>query len=144
MHRAGPDGLLIAGERRRSSEPASRRPFSIAVRMCSAASPAPPAASSPHSSEQGSGQDGDRQRNRLAGQGRNAARQLGGEISWRQRQPRQAPAFDRLMERDHELEQPPLQLDGGAKLGPGVERWRSSALGGGDELVALGADGTKM
>ena len=121
-----------------SSDPASRLPSSITVRMCSAASPAPPSARSPHrprsvsvrtatGSGIGSPASAGTPRASLA------ATYLPG-----QRQTRQPAALERLAKRDHALDQLPLKVDRAVELRAVGHDGRPSGLG---DRVELGARG---
>jgi hypothetical protein len=71
----------------------------------------------------------DRQRDRLAGQRRHAARELGRQIFRRQREAGNAAVFDRSAELADERQQPPLELDGWRQIGPRLEDAAPPAFG---------------
>jgi iron-sulfur cluster assembly accessory protein len=77
---------------------------------------------------------GDGHRHRLGGERRDAARELGGYILRRERQPREATLANRLGKVDDERNQPLLELDGRGELGPG-RRYGRPALSGRFEQV---------
>ena len=93
VERAGAQRRLIAVERRGQQRPR----FELAARRSPAGCASPPrprrpSASASQSSSSVGVRSGHRQRNRLAGQRRHAARELGREVLRRQREPRQPAA----------------------------------------------------
>jgi hypothetical protein len=71
----------------------------------------------------------DRQWDRLAGECRHAARELGCQIFRRQREAGNPAVFDRSAELADERQQPPLELDGRGEIGARLENAAPPALG---------------
>ena len=95
-------------------------PLSIVSLMWLAASPAPPSASASHRfssvgtrAATGSGIGSPARTGHAAGE-------LGGEVFWRQRQPRQAAPVERGGQVDDERQQPPLEGQRRRQVGPGL------------------------
>src|SRR5262245_31835971 len=106
-----------------SNEPASIRVSFNWVRMCSAASPAPPRERCAQR-EKRRFQQRNRQWNRFARKGWNPALQLGGDIPGGQRQPRQPAALNDFDQIGHYTEQLVLQRYGGLEFGPKTQEGR--------------------
>ena len=135
MDGAGANRVLIARERRRQQRPGVDAAALDRVTMWSAASPAPPAASASQSLRSDAEQR-DRQGNRLARERRHAARELGGEVLRRQRQPGQPAASIACRQLDDEGQQPPLEVDGRLEVGRARAKRVPAAGRSGEQFLA--------
>ena len=135
---AAANGCLVAGERRREQrariEPAALDGRSDVLGGFSRPALGELAAQVPKRV----GQDGNWQRNRLAGKGRYAARKFGGEIFRGKREARKARALDGLLELDDPCQQSALEIDRRGEIGPGDEDRVPAHLGGGRKLSGRG------